>query len=58
MFLLFSVITTCSFIFEHTIKITLILTVMVDRNGLLGTGTEWKGDDSEGSTVETVQKRP
>ena len=21
-------------------------------------GTEWEGDDSEGSTVETVQKRP
>ena len=28
------------------------------RDGLLGTGTEWEGDDSEGSTAETARKRP
>ena len=29
------------------------------RDGLLGTGTEWEGDDRvKGSTAETVRKRP
>ena len=28
------------------------------RDGLLGMGTEWEGDEREGSTAETVRKRP